>query len=86
MARARLHLICGNCGCNDEWEWSHIPKLEDDGEVIDEENVHLSCRNCGTLHSLNDNAKTKKVTSGIGTIVMKPFGQGKVLPHTPYLK
>jgi hypothetical protein len=59
MARSRLHLICGNCGHNDEWEWEHHPeeKDQDEDEIICDEDVYLSCRNCGTLHSLNDNAK-----------------------------
>lgn len=59
MARARLHLICGNCGCNDEWEWRHIPKETVDDEVVQDEDVFLSCRNCATLHSLNNNAQHK---------------------------
>ena len=62
MARARLHLICGNCGCNDMWEWSHQKEVIDDGEVIIDEDVSISCGNCITLHLLNDNAK-KEATS-----------------------
>lgn len=61
MARARLHLICGNCGCNDEWEWKHVEREEVECEVMVDEDVYLTCRNCGTLHSLNDNAKQKSV-------------------------
>ena len=61
MARARLHLICGNCGCNDEWEWEHKPKEICEGEVVSDEDVFLSCRNCVTLHSINDNAKLRKL-------------------------
>lgn len=57
MARARLHLICGNCGCNDEWEWGHVSEDVDEGEIIVTEDVHLLCRNCTTLHSLSDNAR-----------------------------
>ena len=60
MARARLHLICGNCGCNDEWEWSHVPEREVGCDEFEGEDVYLSCRNCGTLHSINDNAKMKE--------------------------
>lgn len=56
MVRARLHLICGNCGCNDEWKWAHAPKEVDDGETVMDENVYLTCMNCASLHSLNDNA------------------------------
>jgi len=59
MVMARLHLICGNCGCNDEWEWSHVEQEVDGGEVMQDEDVKLTCRNCATIHSLNDNAKPK---------------------------
>lgn len=52
MARAKLHLICGNCGCNDMWEWDHKKGDEDAPE-----DVYLHCRNCATLHSLNDKAQ-----------------------------
>lgn len=57
MARARLHLICGNCGCNDEWKWEHIPKELIEGDLMQGEDVYLKCENCSTLHSINDNAK-----------------------------
>lgn len=59
MARARLHLICGNCGCPDEWEWEHKQELIDEGETIESEDVFIFCGNCATLHSINDNAKKK---------------------------
>lgn len=59
MVRARLHLICGNCGCNDEWEWEYRPKEVDEGEAINEAEVWIWCRNCSTLHTLSDNAKRK---------------------------
>jgi len=57
MARARLHLICGNCGCNDEWEWEHITEKKLDSEIIQEQDVFLLCLNCLTLHCINDNAE-----------------------------
>ena len=59
MARARLHLICGNCGCNDEWEWEHAKEIEIASDEFEPEDVYLSCKNCATLHSLNNNAKQK---------------------------
>lgn len=59
MVMARLHLICGNCGCNSEWEWKHVPKEVANGDVLVDEDVTLTCRNCATNHSLNDNAKLK---------------------------
>lgn len=52
MVMARLHTICGNCGSNDNFEWEHIPKTDDAPET-----VYLRCKNCGTLHDINDNAK-----------------------------
>jgi hypothetical protein len=57
MVMARLHLICGNCGSNDQWEWKYHEKEVCDGEVIADENVHLYCNNCSTIHTINDNAK-----------------------------
>lgn len=64
MARARLHLICGNCGCNDEWEWEYKEEEKDVEEIINPQDVRLWCRNCSTLHSLNDNAKIRSVKNG----------------------
>jgi len=57
MARARLHLICSNCGCNDEWVYRHIEEETQAQEVVQDEDIFLTCKNCGTVHSLNDNAK-----------------------------
>jgi RNase P subunit RPR2 len=59
MVMARLHVICGNCGCNDEFEWRHTEEREVACDVIDDECVYILCRNCGTLHNLSDNAKKK---------------------------
>ena len=54
MVRARIHIICGNCGCNDEWELE-IDTYPDD-EIEDKENtsVVLCCKNCSTLHHLEE--------------------------------
>ena len=60
MVMARLHLICGNCGCNDELEWEHQQKEVCEGEVMTDENVSLWCKNCSTIHSINSNAKIRK--------------------------
>jgi len=56
MANERLHIICGNCGCNDNFEWQHQQGLVANGEKISDEDTWVWCRNCSTLHSLNDNA------------------------------
>ena len=52
MVRARLHVICGNCGCSDEFKVIRPSEFEDD-----ELEVYISCKNCSTLHSLSDNAE-----------------------------
>lgn len=63
MVMARLHVICGNCGCADEWELS----IQRDGEDVSmeetkfEDSAWLTCDNCGTLHDLK--AKAKKFTA-----------------------
>jgi len=58
MAHANLHIICGNCGCNDDFTYS--ASLETDWDENDKEfqymKVNISCKNCSTLHSLKDNA------------------------------
>jgi hypothetical protein len=63
MVMARLHLICGNCGCNDDWSYSPVDEITDvpTQEKIREGDVFISCGNCATLHSLNETAKVKVV-------------------------
>lgn len=57
MVRARLHLICGNCGCNDDWTWSYDPEAMDDGVKFTPD-VTIKCGNCSTHHSLSVTAPT----------------------------
>lgn len=55
MARARLHLICGNCGCNNMWSYRIDPTAHDiDGQLCP--TVFLTCGNCHTLHYIAGNA------------------------------
>ena len=56
---AKLHIICGNCECNDMWEWVHHPEEICEGEVMSNEDTSLYCGNCSTIHSINNNAKLK---------------------------
>ncbi len=58
MARARLHLICGNCGCNDMWSYRIDPHGHDVEGVLCPA-VFLSCGNCATVHDLADTAREK---------------------------
>jgi uncharacterized Zn finger protein len=48
MVMAKLHVICGNCGCGDDFTWD----FEDTKEGA---YVFLKCHNCGTIHNLQDN-------------------------------
>ena len=59
MANAKLHLICGNCGCNDMWKWRYEPEALDNGDGTFTPDVFLTCDNCATLHGLSDNAQMK---------------------------
>jgi hypothetical protein len=60
MARARLHLICGNCGCNSMWSYAIHPEGHDiEGELFPA--VFLSCGNCSTMHDLSNTAREEKI-------------------------
>jgi len=63
MARARLHIICGNCGCNDKFTFEIVPEGQDisDVEPKFKPAVWILCGNCTTLHDLN-NYIPEKVT------------------------
>lgn len=56
MARARLHIICGNCGCNDMFTYEIDPESNDisDEETKYEPDVRITCKNCATLHYLGN--------------------------------
>lgn len=56
MVMARLHIICGNCGSNDDFCYTKDDKEVCDGEVMADGDVSILCRNCSTIHSLNDSA------------------------------
>ena len=49
MVRARLHIICGNCGCNDMFEYGVDMTGHDFGDRF-EYSVSIKCDNCGTIH------------------------------------
>jgi uncharacterized Zn finger protein len=62
MVRARLHIICGNCGSNDQFEHSVKTEPDDDSEKEGATRpvVYLTCANCNTLHDLEDYSTLKK--------------------------
>lgn len=56
MVRARLHIICGNCGNGDPnmfRQWVEREAHDLDGEHF-QDGAYLTCLNCTTLHSLDD--------------------------------
>lgn len=64
MARARLHIICGNCGCNDMFSYEIDPEGHDVtvDEPAFEPAVHIRCANCSTLHDLSSTIPEYKPT------------------------
>lgn len=59
MARARLHIICGNCGCNEMFKYRIVTDIDDDTNK-EYERVSIICENCSTIHYLEDNADKLK--------------------------
>ena len=55
MVNAKLHIICGNCGCNDMFTWQYKAVYTVYEKVS--ETVYLRCRNCSTIHDIEDNAR-----------------------------
>ena len=58
MAIAKLHIICGNCGCNNLF----TSRIDLTGHDVSQEYkskfescVDIYCNNCGTHHDLSDN-------------------------------
>lgn len=64
MARTRLHIICGNCGCNDEFSFEIDPKGHDySDEIIDfRPAVFIKCANCGSIHDLSTTINEKETS------------------------
>lgn len=54
MARARLHLICGNSVVT-KWNYCIDPKGQDNDGVLFPI-VYLTCGNCSTVHDLENTA------------------------------
>ena len=59
MAHAKLHMICGNCGQNNMFEY-HISTEMNDVTEKEEQVVYIACDNCNTLHVLDDNAERRE--------------------------
>ena len=62
MVMARLHIICGNCGCNsdhDNFTYNHEEYPSDAEETKMQYETTIVCNNCSTIHWLNENAVNK---------------------------
>jgi RNase P subunit RPR2 len=61
MVNAKLHVICGNCGCNHMFQYSVRMSINDAIEPNEEyPSVSIICDNCSTIHQLEDNADLEK--------------------------
>jgi hypothetical protein len=62
MVCARLHVICGNCGCSDDFSYK-LELAQDNGpDDWGDDDVWVSCNNCATIHTLSDNARLEQPT------------------------
>lgn len=60
MVMARLHVLCGNCGCNDEFKYEiDLEGRDVDGDTFEPE-VYITCRNCSTIHTLSNTIEESK--------------------------
>lgn len=57
MVRARLHIICGNCGCNDYDMFSYKTFHATDADDKPVVEVQIVCDNCSTIHNLGSSIK-----------------------------
>ena len=55
MAHARLHIICGNCGCNHMFTYRIQTDINDDTDT-EYQYVSIVCNNCNTIHDIGDNS------------------------------
>ena len=63
MVRAKLHIICGNCGSNEFFTFKIDPfgkEIEGDKIYLYKPAVHITCGNCATLHFLSDIMEEKE--------------------------
>ena len=62
---ANLHIICGNCGQSLAEEGMAVWEYEKDtygmnGSIMTPADVYITCRNCCTVHSLNQYMREEK--------------------------
>lgn len=59
MVMAKLHVICGNCGCNNDFEYNHSEEFVGKDDQGKQWKTSLVCKNCSTIHELDDNSLNK---------------------------
>ena len=65
MVCENIHIICGNCGQDltkknmATWEYKPADIDEETGEVYDTADVYIRCKNCATIHFLNDHIESE---------------------------
>lgn len=57
MVNSRLHVICGNCGCNDMFEYEVEKSETDEGSKF---TVSIHCNDCSTIHFLDKTINEKE--------------------------
>lgn len=66
MVHARLHIICGNCGNNEDLSYKidlngiDPGKIDENGNSIFEPDCYIYCSNCSTVHSIDDTLQKKE--------------------------
>lgn len=62
MVNDRLHIICGNCGHNHDYNnftFKYVPVEMGGDEIINPASVYICCANCSTIHFLDKYATEK---------------------------
>lgn len=65
MVHEMIHIICGNCGQDlteknmATWEYKAADIDEETGEIYDTADVYIRCKNCATIHFLNDHIESE---------------------------
>lgn len=66
MVHEKIHIICGNCGQDlteknmATWKYEYPDIDEETGEIYDAADVHIKCKNCATIHFLDDHIKAEE--------------------------
>lgn len=65
MVHEMIHIICGNCGQDlteknmATWKYEHADIDEETDEVYDTADVYIKCKNCATIHFLNNHIESE---------------------------